>query len=398
MHAGEQFGGVGARRGDRLGLMGVLLPTGRRVARPPVGDHDRSGINMIQPERSQRGGARIVDDLHATTAQRPSGLLNSDHDQRLAQDAASPASGLRAAEDRLVDLDDRAQPVAARGGPSRCGSDAASPTRSARSRSRARASGRERRSRASGWSSARPPRTTPSTASAFRERSSRPSPRRDDRSRRRIIDRPGASTPAHPRRADTESPPANATSPGSPDTHGHPGTSSASRHRSRGSQSMPWAPLGTLPKATALRWKTHFRNYSLGNQLLIAMARPTATRGAGFRAWLKLGYSVQKRPDDVPEGAWAIKIWAPCPPSRKQLERWQHNGSNPDERPRTFFKLVPVFDRLSRVRSGDVADAPLGLGFQPGSRCCSRAPEYAGGGGHSACAVVAEPAPGGRRR
>jgi hypothetical protein len=117
--------------------------------------------------------------------------------------------------------------------------------------------------------------------------------------------------------------------------------------------------------------RASFRNYSLGNQLLVAMARPTATRVAGFRAWLKLGYSVQKRPDDVPEGAWAIKIWAPCPPSRKQLDRWQQNGSNPDERPRTFFKLVPVWDRLSRVRSGDVADAPLGLGFQPGSRCCS---------------------------
>ena len=109
VHAGEQFVGVGARRGDRLGLMGVLLPTGRRVARPPVGDDDRSGINMIQQERSQRGGARIVDDLHATTAQRPSDLLNSDHDQCLAQGAASPASGLRAADDRLVDLDDRAR-------------------------------------------------------------------------------------------------------------------------------------------------------------------------------------------------------------------------------------------------------------------------------------------------
>ena len=75
--------------------------------------------------------------------------------------------------------------------------------------------------------------------------------------------------------------------------------------------------------------RASFRNYSLGNQLQIAMARPTATRVAGFRAWLKLGYSVQKRPDDVPEGAWAIKIWAPCPPSRKQLERWQQNGSEP---------------------------------------------------------------------
>jgi hypothetical protein len=37
------------------------------------------------------------------------------------------------------------------------------------------------------------------------------------------------------------------------------------------------------------------------------------------------------------------------------------------------FKTGFVFDRLSRARSGDVADAPLGLGFQPGSRCCSSA-------------------------
>jgi len=122
--------------------------------------------------------------------------------------------------------------------------------------------------------------------------------------------------------------------------------------------------------------RASFRNYSLGNQLLIAMARPTATRVAGFRAWLKLGYSVQKRPDDVPEGAWAIKIWAPCPPSRKQLERWQQNGSNPDERPRTFFKLVPVFDRLSRVRSGGCRRRPSReIRCLPVSRlCCSSAP------------------------
>jgi N-terminal domain of anti-restriction factor ArdC len=106
--------------------------------------------------------------------------------------------------------------------------------------------------------------------------------------------------------------------------------------------------------------RASFRNYSLGNQLLIAMARPTATRVAGFRAWLKLGYSVQKRPDDVPEGAWAIKIWAPCPPSRKQLERWQHNGSNPDERPRTFFKLVPVSTGYLVFGPEDVVDARVG--------------------------------------
>jgi hypothetical protein len=122
--------------------------------------------------------------------------------------------------------------------------------------------------------------------------------------------------------------------------------------------------------------RASFRNYSLGNQLQIAMARPTATRVAGFRAWLKLGYSVQKRPDDVPEGAWAIKIWAPCPPSRKQLERWQQNGANPEERPRTFFKLVPVFDGLSRVRSGGCRRRPSReIRCLPvSSLCCSSAP------------------------
>jgi N-terminal domain of anti-restriction factor ArdC len=128
--------------------------------------------------------------------------------------------------------------------------------------------------------------------------------------------------------------------------------------------------------------RASFRNYSLGNQLLIAMARPTATRVAGFRAWLKLGYSVQKRPDDVPEGSWAIKIWAPCPPSRKQLERWQQNGANPNERPRTFFKLVPVFDRLSRVRSGDIVDSRVGLGLPAGILLrLVRAPRYGEGTG-----------------
>lgn len=92
------------------------------------------------------------------------------------------------------------------------------------------------------------------------------------------------------------------------------------------------------------RWlaaRRHFHAYSFGNQLLIAMARPTATRVAGFRAWLKLGYAVQR-------GERAIKVWAPCPPSRKQLERWRQTGGDPHQRPRTYFRLVPVFDTLSR--------------------------------------------------
>src|SRR3954468_14859560 len=43
------------------------------------------------------------------------------------------------------------------------------------------------------------------------------------------------------------------------------------------------------------RWLTtrrHFHPYSLRNQLLLAMQKPDATRVAGFKAWLALGYWV----------------------------------------------------------------------------------------------------------
>lgn len=74
------------------------------------------------------------------------------------------------------------------------------------------------------------------------------------------------------------------------------------------------------------------------NQLLIAHQCPDATRVAGFRAWLKLGYRVRK-------GERSIRIWAPMPPSKKAIKAWREAGSNPDERPKTHFRLVPVFDR-----------------------------------------------------
>ena len=89
---------------------------------------------------------------------------------------------------------------------------------------------------------------------------------------------------------------------------------------------------------TWLVTRRHFHRYSLGNQLLIAMQRPAATRVAGFRAWLKLGYAVQR-------GQRAIHIWLPIPPSRKRLERWREQGGDQADRPRTYFKLGPVFDR-----------------------------------------------------
>lgn len=81
-----------------------------------------------------------------------------------------------------------------------------------------------------------------------------------------------------------------------------------------------------------------FHAYSMTNQLLIAWQCPHAERVAGFRAWLKLGYCVRK-------GEKALRIFAPVPPTRKQIEEWQAAGALAAERPRTRFKLAAVFDR-----------------------------------------------------
>jgi antirestriction protein ArdC len=84
--------------------------------------------------------------------------------------------------------------------------------------------------------------------------------------------------------------------------------------------------------------RARFRSYSLMNQLLIAMQCPDATRVAGFRTWLKLGYCVSK-------GEKAIRIWVPIGPARKEIKEWESAGADPAERPRPRFRLGPVFDR-----------------------------------------------------
>jgi antirestriction protein ArdC len=94
-----------------------------------------------------------------------------------------------------------------------------------------------------------------------------------------------------------------------------------------------------------LRVRRHFHTYSFHNQLMIAMQCPEATRVAGFRKWLELGYAVRK-------GEKAIRIWAPCPPSKKATTRWRSEGAVPDKEPRTYFRLVPVFD------AGQIAPLP----------------------------------------
>jgi hypothetical protein len=85
-----------------------------------------------------------------------------------------------------------------------------------------------------------------------------------------------------------------------------------------------------------LATRARFRSYSLRNTLLIASQHPTATRVAGFKAWLALGYRVTK-------GQRSIRIWAPCPPSKRTLECWEQSGADPASKPRTGWRLAAVF-------------------------------------------------------
>jgi antirestriction protein ArdC len=87
-----------------------------------------------------------------------------------------------------------------------------------------------------------------------------------------------------------------------------------------------------------LALRRHFRTYSANNQFLIALQCQDATYVAGFRTWLQLGYAVRR-------GEQAIRIWMPMPPSKKALAEWEDAGAVPDEKPRTRFRLGPVFDR-----------------------------------------------------
>jgi hypothetical protein len=85
-----------------------------------------------------------------------------------------------------------------------------------------------------------------------------------------------------------------------------------------------------------LKGRTRFRAYSARNVLMILQQHPTAERVAGFRAWLALGYCPVK-------GSRAIRIWAPCPPSQRQLQAWRDAGADPETKPRTAWRVASVF-------------------------------------------------------
>jgi hypothetical protein len=84
-------------------------------------------------------------------------------------------------------------------------------------------------------------------------------------------------------------------------------------------------------------------------------------RGAGFRKWQELGRQVRK-------GETSIKIMAP--------HTYKGMDDEGNEETRVYFRAVAVFDRLSRVRSGDVADARVGLRFPAGISLLVCAPGF----------------------
>jgi hypothetical protein len=45
----------------------------------------------------------------------------------------------------------------------------------------------------------------------------------------------------------------------------------------------------------------------------------------------------------VTKGSTAIRIWAPCPPSKRQLQAWRDADADPDDKPRTGWRLASVF-------------------------------------------------------
>jgi hypothetical protein len=99
---------------------------------------------------------------------------------------------------------------------------------------------------------------------------------------------------------------------------------------------------------TGQRWQQwlevsqRFHEYSLNNQLLILLQRPTATRVAGFHKWQELGRSVNK-------GERAIWISAPMVKRVQDLDAAGNPKTGPDGRPvwkdvMLGFKTVPVYD------------------------------------------------------
>ena len=115
MHAGQQLGGVLAGGAlQRLVDIQVLCRAGVRL--PPVGDHLRAGLDVLDQEGAQRLRGGVGDRGHPA-APKARGLLalHGDADQHLlALLAPATQPRLLAADVGLIDLHVAVQPLAAR--------------------------------------------------------------------------------------------------------------------------------------------------------------------------------------------------------------------------------------------------------------------------------------------
>jgi len=109
----------------------------------------------------------------------------------------------------------------------------------------------------------------------------------------------------------------------------------------------------------AVRARNGLARYSFGNQLLIAAQNPEATYVAGFRAFLELNRCVRK-------GERAIRILAPMSFRNREVDSADHQPSSEDEqRARTLFRAVPVFDVSQTDPLADMEPVPLDSPQQP---------------------------------
>jgi antirestriction protein ArdC len=84
---------------------------------------------------------------------------------------------------------------------------------------------------------------------------------------------------------------------------------------------------------------SRFGHYSLSNQLLIYIQRPSATRVLGFHGWRKAGYAVRK-------GEKGIAIYAPM--RFRDSDESNNDTTTDTTTPRVFFRVAYVFD-ISQV-------------------------------------------------
>ena len=113
VHGGEQLVRLLARRPDRLGLVLVSLARGA-VARKPIGDHRRAGLDASEHELPHRRAGNVGNHLQSAASQSAALALDRDFDHHLSQRAAPTDPWLWPAEERLVDLDRSAQPLPTR--------------------------------------------------------------------------------------------------------------------------------------------------------------------------------------------------------------------------------------------------------------------------------------------